>query len=54
MKYSDYKQLIIDNHNLIYVILNEYRLSLDSVEDYYGICALLPGIIAPDMFQIRR
>lgn len=37
---DDQRKLVEDNHNLIYSFLNSRRLSLDSVEDWYGTAAI--------------
>ena len=34
------RKLVEDNHNLIYYFLKGKNLSLDAVEDWYGLCAI--------------
>lgn len=42
MKQLNYNQqkLVEDHHNLIYSFMNQYKLSLNAVEDWYGCCAV--------------
>lgn len=37
---EEQKQLVADNHNLIYSIINQYKLSYNTPEDYYGAAAV--------------
>lgn len=37
---KEQQQLVEDNHNLIYGIMHQYKLSLDAPEDYYGAAAV--------------
>lgn len=37
---EEQKQLVTDNHNLIYGIMKQYKLNFDAPEDYYGAAAV--------------
>lgn len=37
---TEQQQLVTDNHNLIYHLMNKFNLSDNDVEDWYGICAI--------------
>lgn len=34
------QRLVEENHNLIYSFMNKNKLSFESVEDWYGTCAI--------------
>lgn len=37
---SEQKKLVEENHELIYQFMDDYHLKTDSVEDWYGTCAV--------------
>lgn len=37
---AEQKQLVIDNHNLIYHVLKHLHISLDDYDDWYGLAAI--------------